>query len=182
MKSRFCQRKEEVWNEIARRRENERRVGRKSTHYQEHRIQVIPGNDEASKTPIRNRRAYIPLTLGMTAMRPETGRRMGKGQLTLKSHSKGIDSPVQIPQAHCDESRYYVSFLSAYRIGPIRRENDGTEIKTNLERRKPNRRANLEEDDLRRDDEQSISYSEQSVEVVKFVALEVELGEWKKSE
>lgn len=40
------------------------------THYQLHKIVMIPGYEDASNTPMKNLRAYIPSGVLATAMRP----------------------------------------------------------------------------------------------------------------
>lgn len=46
---------------------------------------------------------------------------------------------------------------------------------THLQRRQPNRRSDLEQDDLRRDQEQSVSYPVEGIEVVELVPVKAEL-------
>lgn len=47
--------------------------GPANTHYQLHRMVTMPGYEEASKTPMKKRKAYMPSTDELTAMRPAQG-------------------------------------------------------------------------------------------------------------
>lgn len=42
----------------------------RSTHYQLHRTEIIPGYEDASNTPMKNRRTYIPLMDEVAAIKP----------------------------------------------------------------------------------------------------------------